>query len=139
MKNKEGREYLESKDIITETTLHDILLLMNDRIMHIEDTMIDVREVMIKLVKQSNEIVSFLKAIDQESDEQYIEQYGTIPPSFEEFNKDKLNNKIDESESIREIQNIVDGLIEKNRELKELEKELEKHKDKIVPGVHGES
>ena len=124
---------------ITETTLHDILLLMNDRITHIEDTMMDVREIMIKLVKQSNKVVSFLKAIDQESDEQYIEQYGTIPPSFEEFSKDKLNNKIDASENIREIQDIVDNLIEKNRELKELEEELEKNKDKITPGLHGES
>tara|TARA_R110001606_G_scaffold353774_1_gene504439 strand:+ start:392 stop:535 length:144 start_codon:yes stop_codon:yes gene_type:complete len=46
---------------------------------------------------------------------------------------------IDESTSIKDIQDIVNGLKEKNRELKELEDELEKNKDKITPGLRGES
>ena len=131
MKNKEGREYLEAKDIITETTLHDILLIMNDRISHIEDAVLDYREILIKLVKQSNQVVSFLKDIERDAVE-----YDRItePPSFEEFVGDKETVK-----EMKDVQKIVDEFIEKNKELEELEKELEKHKDKIVLGAHGES
>ena len=128
------KKQLSSKDIITETTLHDILLVMNDRITHIEDAVLDYRKILIKLVRQSNQVVSFLKTIEEESDTQYIEEYGSPPPSFEDFIEDK--------ETIKEIKNVhklVDEFIEKNKDLKELEDELEKNKDKIVPGVHGES
>ena len=121
---------------ITETTLHDILLLMNSRITHIEDTVMDIREIMIKLVKQGNQVVGFLKQLQADVDDQYE---LTEPPSFEDFTKDKLNNRIDESTSVKDIQDIIDGLKEKNNELKELEEELQKNKDKITPGLHGES
>ena len=121
---------------ITETTLHDILLLMDSRITHIEDTVMDIREIMIKLVKQGNQVVGFLKQLQADVDDQYE---LTEPPSFEDFTKDKLNNRIDESTSVKDIQDIIDGLKEKNNELKELEEELEKNKDKITPGLHGES
>ena len=125
----------ESADI-TETTLHDILLLMDSRITHIEDTVVDIRDVMIKLVKQSNQVVSFLRQLEADVDEKYE---LTEPPSFEDFTKDKLNNRIDESTSVKDIQDIINGIKEKNNELKELEEELEKNKDKITPGLHGES
>ena len=136
-----GELFMKTKEAtdITETTLHDVLLLMDSRITHIEDTMVDVREIMVKLVKQGNQVVVFLKQLENDVDERYSEQYETIPPSFEEFSKDRLNKNIDDSERIQEIQDIVDNLIEKNRELKELEEELEKNKDKITPGLHGES
>ena len=125
----------ESADI-TETTLHDILLLMDSRITHIEDTVVDIRDVMIKLVKQSNQVVSFLRQLEADVDEKYE---LTEPPSFEDFTKDKLNNRIDESTSVKDIQDIINGIKEKNNELKELEEELEKNKDKITPGLRGES
>ena len=121
---------------ITETTLHDILLLMDSRITHIEDTVMDIREIMIKLVKQGNQVVGFLKQLEADIDNRYE---LTEPPSFEDFTKDKLNNRIDESTSVKDIQDIIDGLKEKNNELKELEEELQKNKDKITPGLHGES
>ena len=91
---------------------------------------------MIKLVKQGNQVVGFLKQLQADVDDQYE---LTEPPSFEDFTKDKLNNRIDESTSVKDIQDIIDGLKEKNNELKELEEELEKNKDKITPGLHGES
>ena len=113
---------------ITETTLHDILLLMDSRISHIEDVVLDYREILIKLVKQSNQVVGFLREIEREASE--FDRI-TEPPLFEEFVRDK--------ETIKDVQKIVDEFIEKNKELEELENELEKHKDKIVPGLHGES
>ena len=129
MKTKEATD-------ITETTLHDVLLLMDGRISHIEDTMMDVREIMVKLVKQGNQVVGFLKQLEADVDEQYE---LTEPPSFGKFSKDRLNKKSDDSEHIQEIQDMVDGLIEKNKELSEFEDELKKNKDKLTPGQHGES
>jgi len=125
------KKYISSKDIITDTTLHDILLILNDRIIHIEDAILDYREILIKLVKQGNQVVSFLKDIEQD-----FEEYDrlTEPPSFENFIENKSTVK-----EMEDAQKIVDEFMERNEELKKLEEELEKHKDKIVPGAHGES
>jgi hypothetical protein len=126
MKPKDDKEYIESKDIITEKTLHDILLIWGDRITHMEDALLDIRTVMIKLVKQNNQVVSFLKQLEADVDE----QYGiTAPPSFDEAIEEKMKG----------VQDMVDEFIDKNEELKKFEKELEKHKDKITPGQAGES
>ena len=134
-----GKLFMKTKETtdITKTTLHDILLFMDTRITHIEDTMVDIRDVMVKLVKQSNQIVSFLRQLEVDVDD----EYGiTEPPDpFGEFTKNKLNNRIDESTSVKDIQDIINGIKEKNNELKELEEELEKNKDKITPGLRGES
>ncbi len=41
--------------------------------------------------------------------------------------------------ALGKIQEVLETLIEDNKQLKELEKELEKNKDKITPGQFGES
>ena len=46
--------------------LEELVLAINDKINHIEDAMIDHRELLIKLVKQNNEVVKVLKGIEIE-------------------------------------------------------------------------
>ena len=116
--------------------IKEMLENIDIKINHIEDMVADNRAITIKLVKQGNQIVSFLRQLEADVDDEYE---ISLPPTFGEFTKDKLNNVIDESTSIKDIQDIVNGLKEKNRELKELEDELEKNKDKITPGLRGES
>lgn len=108
------KKYISSKDIISDETLHDIIMIMGDRLTHIEDAILDYREILIKLVKQSNQVVSFLKQLE-----------------------DYLSTK---DKSIQDgIQDLIYELIERNKNLEELEKELEKNKHNIIPGQIGES
>ena len=48
---------INSEDKINDTTLHELLLMMDARLKHIEDISADNRAVIIKLVKQNNQIV----------------------------------------------------------------------------------
>ena len=57
---------VSSTDKINENTLHEILLMMDARLKHIEDIEADNRDIIIKLVKQGNQIVQFLKQIEVE-------------------------------------------------------------------------
>ena len=45
---------------ITDTTLHEFLVMMDARLKHIEDISADNRAIIVKLVKQSNQIVNYL-------------------------------------------------------------------------------
>jgi len=117
------------------TTIKEMLEDIDMKINHIEDTMVDFREVMVKLVKQNNQIVLFLKELETEITEEY--EAENLPP-FPEFGKTKSNDDVN-IKRVREVQDIIDGLIEKNKELKEFEDELQKHKDELTPGQHGES
>tara|TARA_R110000796_G_C14282717_1_gene402893 strand:- start:49 stop:444 length:396 start_codon:yes stop_codon:yes gene_type:complete len=130
------REFWRIKMSNEFSTIKEMLETIDIKINHIEDMVADNRAITIKLVKQGNQIVSFLRQLEADVDDEYE---ISLPPTFGEFTKDKLNNVIDESTSIKDIQDIVNGLKEKNRELKELEDELEKNKDKITPGLRGES
>ena len=117
-----------SSDKINENTLHEILLMMDARLKHIEDISADNRSIIVKLVKQSNQIVQFLKTLELEvSDLEYeIEE----PPSFGvNLSKDKL----------LELKELFDDFKSRKNELKEFEKELKKHKDKLTPGQIGET
>ena len=52
---------IDSMDKINDTTLHELLVMMDARLKHIEDISADNRAVIVKLVKQSNQIVEYLK------------------------------------------------------------------------------
>ena len=52
-----------SADKITEDTLHELLTSINARLGHLEDIEADNRDIIIKLVKQGNQIVKFLQNI----------------------------------------------------------------------------
>jgi len=116
-----------SGDKISEQTLHEILLDIKYRLDHIEDITADDRATLIKLVKQTNQIVRFLSNIDVEP----YEDEMTFPSI-------KDNESID-SDKLHSIKELVDEYMTKHKNLKELEKELKKYKDEITPGQIGEA
>ena len=118
---------ISSKDKITDTTLHELLLMMDARLKHIEDISADNRAIIIKLVKQNNSIVDYLKQLEIE----VIEDYGIEepPPIGTNLPKEKLI----------ELKELFEDFNSRKNELKEFEKELQKHKDKLTPGQVGES
>jgi len=91
--NKEDRRIIMAKkvssmDKINDTTLHELLLMMDARLKHIEDISADNRAIIVKLVKQSNTIVDYLKQLEIE----VVEDYGMEepPPIGSNLPKEKL-------------------------------------------------
>tara|TARA_Y100000996_G_scaffold414303_1_gene404797 strand:+ start:1816 stop:2208 length:393 start_codon:yes stop_codon:yes gene_type:complete len=122
---------IDSKDIISEGTLHEILLDIKYRLDHLEDMEADNRALMVKLVKQSNSIVQFLSQIDLEADEHIMmEDMGKLPP---------IENKIYDSEKTKKLKKMIDEFLEKKEELKEFEEELKENKEMLTPGQTGEA
>ena len=81
---------VSSMDKINDTTLHELLLMMDARLKHIEDISADNRAIIVKLVKQSNQIVEFLKQLELEV--QDIDYGIEEPPPFG-ANLPKINYK----------------------------------------------
>ena len=119
---------IDGMDKINDTTLHELLVMMDARLKHIEDISADNRAIIVKLVKQSNQIVEFLKQLELEV--QDIE-YGIEEP--EPFGANLPKDKL------LELKELFEDFNSRKKELKEFEKELEKHKDKLTPGQVGES
>jgi hypothetical protein len=116
----------KEKEIRLEKVLQDMSHSLN----HIEDIMADDRELLVKLVKQNNTIVDFLKQI--EIDDISAEYEDVLQPPLteeEEIRMNKINN----------LKAILDEFIDKRKDLMEFEKELKKHKDQLTPGMIGES
>ena len=118
---------VKSMDKITDTTLHELLLMMDARLKHIEDMSADNRAIIIKLVKQNNSIVSYLKQLEIE----VVEDYDMEEP--QPFGANLPKDKVEE------LKELFDEFNSKKEDLKEFEKELKKHKDKLTPGQIGES
>ena len=109
----------------------EIIQDIDTRLTHIEDMYMDNREIMIKLAKQGNTIVEFLKQFNvEEMDPEDFEIEIGLPslPDFED--------RIKRTEGMKEL---IDDILERHSDLKEFEDELEKHRDKITPGQVGES
>ena len=104
--------------------------MIDAKLNHIEDITADDRTTLIKLVKQTNQIVKFLSSIDVEP---YEDEYDTM--TFPSIKDDK---SID-SDKLNSIKELVDEYMTKHKNLKELEKELKKYKDDITPGQIGEA
>ena len=121
---------VSSADKINHTTLHELLLMIDAKLNHIEDISADNRAVIIKLVKQSNQIVQFLKQIEIADVTDEFEDI-TSPPMSE---SEKLR-----SNKMEDLKELVDEYMDKHEDLKEFEEELEKNKDKLTPGQIGES
>ena len=121
---------IASSDKINETTLHEILLMMDARLKHIEDIEADNRTVIIKLVRQGNEIVKFLKQIEIED---MSDDLKDISSPFGSENEYVRANKM------QELKELVSEFIGRHEDLKEFEEELKKHKDDLTPGTIGES
>ena len=108
-------------------TIKELLENIDARISHIEDIEADNREIIIKLVKQGNQVVNFLK--DLEIQEVDVEDTFELPSIGKEKNKDKF----------KELKELVSEFMERHKDLEELEEELKKYKDDIVPGKIGEA
>ena len=119
-----------SADKVTEATLHELLSSINARLGHLEDIEADNRDIIIKLVKQGNQIVKFLQDIEIEE----------ISSDFEELSTPPLSKAEEErSEKIQHIKEVVEEYMSKHKELKEFEKELRKYKNQISSTTIGES
>ena len=114
----------------SKQTLDEILLDIKYRLNHLEDIEADNRDFIIKLVKQTNQIVKFLSRIDIETVDNEYESadFSTISPD------ESIN--IERSERLKAL---LDEFMEKREDLQEFEKELKKYKDEITPGMVGEA
>ena len=120
-----------SGDKISEQTLHEILLDIKYRLNHIEDITADDRSTLIKLVKQTNQIVKFLSNIDIETyEDDYYEDMSF--PSIPTNNSKSTNMD-------KKVSKLIDDFMNKKDSLREFEKELKKHKDMLTPGMIGEA
>ena len=109
----------------------EIIQDIDARLTHIEDMYMDNRELIVKLVKQGNTVVEFLKDFQIEPvDLEDLEIGMSLPPLLDN------EKRISRTEGMKEL---IDDILERQDSLKEFEKELKKHKDKITPGQVGES
>ena len=118
---------MEDKEIKLAKVLQD----MSYSLKHIEDIMADDREILVKLVKQNNSIVQWLKQIDIEAviEDDYED---VLQPSLSEEEKKKMKK-------FENLKVILDEFMDKRKDLIEFEKELKKYKNELMPGVVGES
>ena len=108
---------------MSKESMKEMLEMIDAKINHIEDITADDRALLIKLVKQNNTIVKFLSQIEIEDiTDDYV---------------DKPSNT--SSEKIKEMRELIDEYLSKQHDLVEFEKEMSKHKDKLTPGIVGES
>tara|TARA_A100001391_G_scaffold75904_1_gene49134 strand:+ start:172 stop:519 length:348 start_codon:yes stop_codon:yes gene_type:complete len=115
---------------MAKETIKEMLEMIDAKINHIEDISADNRAIIIKLVKQSNQIVQFLKQIEVEDVNDDFENILSSP---------MLESEKIKSDRMEELKELVNELMDKQQDLKEFEEELEKNKDKLTPGTIGES
>ena len=110
--------------------LRKVLKDMSHSLNHIEDIMADDREILIKLLKQNNTIVEFLKQIEIDEVTEDYEDTFKIPLSEDEEKKMK---------KFENLKKVLNEFMTKRKDLVEFEEELKKHKDKLTPGQVGEA
>jgi len=115
----------EKKEIKLEKVLKDMSFSLN----HIEDIMADDRELLVKLVKQNNTIVDYLKQIEIDVVDEY--ENSMVSELSEEEQR-----RMKKAEELKEV---LEDFMSKKKELKEFEKELKKNKHMLTPGQVGES
>ena len=113
----------------------EVIQDIDARLTHLEDMQMDNRDLIVKLVKQGNTIVEFLKdfkieEIDPEDLKLEMGMGMELPP---------LNDNEERIKRTEGIKELIDDILERHSDLKEFEDELKKHKDKITPGQIGES
>ena len=115
--------------MLNKSTIKSLLEDIDAKIEHIEDITADNRATIIKLVKQSNQIVAFLKDLELE----VVENYDELELPTLTVEEQKNINRF------KQVKETLDEFIDKREELKEFEEELKKHKGQITPGQIGES
>ena len=109
--------------------LKKILMDMSFSLNHIEDTMADDRALLVKLVKQNNTIVDYLKQLEVDIVEDYE---ASVMSEYSEEEQKKMKKA-------KELKEVLNEFMDKKKDLKEFEDELKKHKDMLTPGQIGES
>ena len=117
---------MEDKDIKLKKVLQDMSYSLN----HIEDIMADDREILVKLVKQNNSIVNWLKQI--EIDEVTADYEDVLQPPLSKEEEKKMKK-------FENLKKVLNEFMTKRKDLVEFEEELKKHKDKLTPGQVGEA
>ena len=116
-----------------KTTIIEIIQDIDARLTHLEDMQMDNRDLIVKLVKQGNTIVEFLKDFKIEEidpEDLKLDMGMGLPPL------PGSEERIKRTEGLKEL---IDDILDRQDSLREFEKELKKHKDKITPGQVGES
>ena len=109
----------------------EIIQDIDARLTHLEDIQMDNRELTVKLVKQGNTVVEFLKDFQIEPVDMGDLEIGMgLPPLLDN------EKRIDRTTAMKEL---IDDILERQDSLREFEDELKKHKDKITPGQVGET
>ena len=112
-----------------EIKLAKVLQDMSHSLNHIEDIMADDRELLVKLVKQNNTIVDYLKQLEVDIVEDYENE---LVSDLSEEEKKRMKKA-------KELKDVLNEFMDKRKDLKEFEKELKKNKDMLTPGQVGES
>ena len=112
-----------------EDRLKKVLEDMSYSLNHIEDIMADDRQLLVKLVKQNNTIVDYLKQLEIDIVDDY--ENSMVSELSEEEQK-----KIKKAKELKEV---LDEFMDKRKDLKEFEKELKKNKDMLTPGQVGDA
>ena len=114
-----------------KVSIIEIIQDIDARLTHLEDMQMDNRDLIVKLVKQGNTIVEFLKDFQIEPiDGEDLEMGMELPPLPEN------EERVKKTEGLKAL---IDDILDRHKDLKEFEDELKKHKDKITPGQVGES
>ncbi len=114
-----------------KVSIIEIIQDIDARLTHLEDMQMDNRDLIVKLVKQGNTVVEFLKDFQiEEINPEDLEIGMSLPPLPDN------ENRVKRTEGLKEL---IDDILKRQDSLKEFEDELKKHKDKITPGQVGES
>tara|TARA_R100000908_G_scaffold41754_1_gene19422 strand:+ start:243 stop:611 length:369 start_codon:yes stop_codon:yes gene_type:complete len=108
--------------VMAKETMREMLKMIDAKIEHIEDISADNRAIIVKLVKQNNEIVKFLKSLELD--------IVTEENSYESEPQD---------DKLLKLMQLVEEFKENNEDFKKFLDEIEENKDEIVPGQFGES
>ena len=109
---------------MAKETIKEMLQMIDAKIEHIEDINADNRAIIVKLIKQNNQIIQFLKSLELEiiDEESRINEFA-----------------IGSDEKIYKVMELIEQFKESNEEFKDFMKEIEKNKEKLTPGQFGES
>ena len=118
-------------DIEIKRSLIEIIQDIDFRLTHLEDIEADNRQALVKLVQQGNTVVEFLKQFNVEEIDPENLMIESLPelPFLDE-------DRVARTEGLKDL---IDDIIEKHKDLKEFEDELEKYRNEITPGQVGES
>ena len=126
------KKTIETKnDLKNKVSIIEIIQDIDARLIHLEDIQMDNRDLIVKLVKQGNVVVEFLKDFQiEELNPEDLEMGIELPPL--PSNEERMGR----TTAIKEL---IDDILERQSDLKEFEDELKKHKNKITPGQVGEA